>query len=293
MTGALALLLLPLVLGGPAAPAPLDPGVERIDGAALSPDGLHIRYHVLGGGSPPIVFVHGWACDSSFWDAQVRHFANTHRVVALDLAGHGGSGRGRKSWTVGAFAADVGAVLAALDLKGAVLVGHSMGGPVIVETARRYPDRVAALVPVDTFMSVTTKSSKRDWDAFIATLRADFRKAAADLVRKGMFLASSDRALVEHVVARVTAMPPGIGVAVMDGLWSYDASAALASVKLPIRCINSDRKPTQLAEARRFAPQLEAVIVKGVGHFVMLEDPEGFNRLLEQAILELAPPSPQ
>src|SRR3954463_16548048 len=74
------------------------PGAART-GTAKSADGVPIHYEVQGSGEPALVFVHGWAIDSRYWDAQVPVFARTHRVVTLDLAGHGRSGRGRKEWT--------------------------------------------------------------------------------------------------------------------------------------------------------------------------------------------------
>lgn len=57
-----------------------------------SADGLPVRYEVLGDGTPALVFVHGWSCDRRYWDGQVGYFADRHRVVAIDLAGHGESG---------------------------------------------------------------------------------------------------------------------------------------------------------------------------------------------------------
>src|SRR5713101_3465630 len=103
------------------------------DGLARSADGVPIHFTVSGAGSPALVFVHGWAIDGRYWEQQVPVFARSHRVVTLDLAGHGRSGRERKDWTVESFAQDVRAVVDALGLKKVVLVGHSMSGNVILE----------------------------------------------------------------------------------------------------------------------------------------------------------------
>lgn len=262
-----------------------------MDGAVASADGVRIRYHAEGRGEPALVFVHGWSCNRSYWQAQVPHFARGHRVVALDLAGHGDSGRDRKSWTIPAFAEDVRAVVLALELPRVVLVGHSMGGPVIVEAARKMPERVAALVPVDIFNSVGTKASQEGRDRFLATLRADFPAATRDFVLKGLFVPSSDPALVERVASSMSQAPPEVGIAAMEAIWAYDSAEALGEVKAPIRCINSDRRPTDVEAARRYAPQFEAVVMKGVGHFVMMEDPGTFNRLLERAVKDLVAPA--
>src|SRR5438874_9374588 len=110
------------------------------EGTVRSADGVPIHYETRGQGEPALVFVHGWAIDSRYWDAQVPVFARDHRVVTLDLAGHGRSGRDRKDWTVAAFGQDVRAVVEALKLPKVVLIGHSMSGNVILAAARAMPE---------------------------------------------------------------------------------------------------------------------------------------------------------
>ena len=121
-----------------------------------SADGVPIAWRAWGTGDTALVFIHGWSCDSSYWDAQLPVFAKDHRVIALDLAGHGASGLGRKSWTMQAFGEDVAAVVRKAGAKRVILIGHSMGGPVALEAARRmlkgdYPrkDIVVPLPAVD------------------------------------------------------------------------------------------------------------------------------------------------
>src|SRR5437867_8235652 len=86
--------------------------------------------------TPALVFVHGWSCDSGYWKHQLDHFARNHQVVTLDLAGHGESGLDRENWTLQGFVEDLVAVVETLHLKKAVLIGHSMGGDVIIEAAK-------------------------------------------------------------------------------------------------------------------------------------------------------------
>ena len=273
--------LVPLILLAQAGPEPAR------DASVRSSDGVAIRYHVEGAGEPTLVFVHGWSCDRSYWDAQVSHFATQHRVVAIDLAGHGQSGLSRRNYTVPAFAEDVRAVVAGLGLDRVVLVGHSMGGPVIVEAARRMPERVAALVPVDIFFNIDQKLSSADRARFLGTLQHDFPAATRDFVTQGMFTAQSDPGLVKRIADLMSARPARVGISAMRGLWAYDSGAALERLAMPIRAINSDRRKTDLEAARRHAPQFDVAFVHGAGHFLMIEQPEVFNRLLEQALVEL------
>ena len=255
-------------------------------GTVKSPDGVDIHYEVAGTGSPAIVFVHGWSCDRSYWSAQVEHFAKSHRVVAVDLGGHGESGLGRKDWTMAAFGADVCSVLEAVDIRGVVLVGHSMGGPVVLEAARLAPGRVAVLVPVDTLFDVGHRWSPEEREGYLGQFRADFRTATDGFARQ-MFRAHSDPKLIDRIAADMAAAPPEVAISAMENLFSYDEAAALASVEAPLRLLNADKWPTDLEAARRHKPDVELTVMPRVGHFLMAEDPDEFNRLLARAVREL------
>jgi pimeloyl-ACP methyl ester carboxylesterase len=253
-------------------------------GTVKAADGVDIRYEVGGRGEPTLVFVHGWSCDRSYWRAQVDHFAASHRVVAIDLGGHGESGLGRSDWTIASFAGDVRVVVEALGLRKVVLVGHSMGGAVVAEAARLMPDRVVAVIPVDSFVSVTPPEEK---EGFIAPFRQDFRKTTEMIVRQYMFTPRSDPQRVERIVADMTAAPPAVGISAMESYLRYDEGAGLAAAKAPVRLINSDLTPTDLAAWRKHKPDVGLAVMPGVGHFLMIEDAEEFNRLLGRAVRDL------
>ena len=121
---------------------------------ASSVDGVSIHFDVQGNGATALVFVHGWCCNRHYWEGQAGHFSPDYTVVTLDLAGHGESGHNRTRWSVPAFGKDVAAVVEQLGLDQVVLIGHSMGGPVIVEPIGRLPAAVIGLVGVDTWQNV-------------------------------------------------------------------------------------------------------------------------------------------
>ncbi len=255
-----------------------------LDGTAVSTDGVQIRYAVTGAGEPTLVFVHCWTGDRGFWDAQVARFAPAHRVVTLDLAGHGESGRNRRAWAIAAFADDVRAVIERLDLARVILIGHSMGGPVILEAARGLPGRVVGLIPVDTLRNVEQPWPPAQMDAVLAGFRGDFAGSASRFMRERLFAPSTDSRLVERLVARAAAASPAMAIAAIESTWRYDSAAASREVRVPIVAINTDLQPTDVAANRRHAPQFEAAIMKGVGHYPMLEAPERFNEYLADAV---------
>ena len=199
----LVLILVPLIFlscqGGPESPS---------TGMTASDDGVAIQYQVAGLGSPVLVFVHCWCCHQSFWDAQVPYFAQKQRVVTLDLAGHGGSGADREKWTIPSFGRDVVSVVDKLDLEQMILVGHSMGGPVILEAARHMPERVIGLVGVDNFQDMGERWPQEELDKFLAAMRADFEGTTRNFVLT-MFPPAADSVLVGRVAADPTKSTQG------------------------------------------------------------------------------------
>ena len=254
-----------------------------MEDVAVSADGLAIHYDVHGNGSPSLVFVHGWSCDRTYWGGQVDYFAERHQVVTIDLAGHGESDTGRESWTMPAFGGDVVAVMERLGLRSTVLIGHSMGGDVIVEAALRLPGRVAGLVWADTYNTLGDPITDDELKAFAAPFREDFVPATRALVRN-MFLASSDPELVERVVNDMSSAPPDIAVDALEHAVGNSGPilAALSQLTMPVVAINPGDRPTDVEALRRHG--VRAVLMPGVVHFLMMEDPETFNRLLEEAI---------
>ena len=250
--------------------------------AATSPDGIALAYEVVGEVAPSIVFVHGWACDRSYWRHQMDAFPG-QTVVAVDLAGHGDSGVGRGSWTMPAFGRDVVAVVDKLGLDEAVLVGHSMGGDVILEAALALGDRVRGLVWVDTYRSLEDPIDAAEIESFLAPFRVDFAGRTQDFVRE-LFPPSTDAALVSWIASDMAAAPPEMAIDAMRHAVENEAPAieALARLRGPVAAINPDYRPTDEASLRRHGVSVH--IMSGVGHFPMLEDPDQFNRVLAGVI---------
>jgi len=253
----------------------------------LAADGVPIHYTVRGKGDPALVFVHCWSCDSKLWDNQVSVFAKDHRVVTIDLPGHGESGKGRKDWSIGGFGEDVKTVVAKLGLKRVVLIGSSMGGPVALEAARRMPERVVAIVPVDTLHNVEERMPAEQVEAMLKQLRADYKGETAKFMTQYLFAPSTPAAVKDRVLSQAISAPPEIAIRLLEAAIAYDPIPAMREIKVPIRAINADLHPTNLEGNRKSAPQFDAVIMKGVGHYPMLEDPARFNKLLAGVLRDL------
>lgn len=254
--------------------------------SVASADGVTIQYDVRGSGDVALVFVHCWCCDRTYWKDQADFFAGQYRVVTLDLAGHGESGSGRRDWSMEAYGQDVRAVADKLNLKKMVLIGHSMGGPVAIAAAQLMPGRVIGLVGVDVFQNLEETFAPEQVEAFLAPLRAHFRETTDGFVRS-LFPPSTDSALVAWVVADMSSAPPEVGIRSMEAMFRFDQKAVLQDIGIPVRCINADMWPTDAESDRRVIPSFEVSIMKGRGHFLHMEDPATFNKLLSEAVLDL------
>ena len=246
-------------------------------------DGVPITFEVRGSGPAALVFIHGWSCDRGYWVGQLEPFSRDFQVVAVDLAGHGESGSGREAWTIAAFGEDAAAVLNELGLKRVVLIGHSMGGDVTVEAARRLRGRVAGIVWVDAYRKLGEPQTDEQVRATMAPFQAAFQESTRTFVR-GMFPSGSDRTLVERVAADISKAPPAIALPTMESAFTYgrELAEALRELSLPVVAINPDYKPTDRESMKRFG--VDVVIMPAVGHFLMMEDPRNFNRLLRDVV---------
>jgi pimeloyl-ACP methyl ester carboxylesterase len=252
-------------------------------GVALSSDGVPVTYEVLGSGAPALVFVHGWSCDRSYWRHQLSHFSRSHVVVAVDLAGHGASGPGRADWTIAAFGRDVVAVAEQLGLGQVVLIGHSMGGDVIVEAAPRLAGPVLGLVWADVYNTLEKPLTDAEIEEFATPFREDFVATTRAFVI-GMFVPGSDRELVEWVAADMSSAAPEIALGCLHHSASNGRAigGALQGLTAPVVAINPDYRPTNVESLQRHG--VETVLMPGVGHFEMMEDADTFNLLLARAI---------
>lgn len=265
----------------------------RVVDSVASADGLMIYYDTQGTGDKALVFVHGWCCNRTFWTDQADHFATDYRVVTIDLGGHGESGLDRQGWTVPAFGADVAAVVEKLDLKQVIMIGHSMGGAIIIEAARNLAarglaDRAVAVIGVDNFQTFNQNFSLDEINSFLDRFRTDFAAETNTFVRR-MFPLDADTALVDRVAAVMSSASPEMGIEVIGNVLAYDYITALTEMRLPVRSISGDRFPTDVSGNDTIATSFEARYMSGRGHFLQMEDPVTFNKLLEETLAEFWP----
>lgn len=262
---------------------------------------MSLIHHVArGNGTPPIVLVHGFACAHSDWAAQIAHLSPRHRVIAVDLRGHGESGGGPDECSIERYGADVAEVMRALDLRSAIVVGHSLGCRVVTEAALQAPDRVAGVVFVDGSqfapgMAEPLREAFAAPDGFVTLTGKWFSE---------MFTAKSDPAVAAAVVQRAQRLPRAIGEKMMLDLLRYDVtrfSTSLSDLRVPLFAIQAtysnerrERRPLSQGQNTPFLdmlrsriPSVRTEIITETGHFPQIDEAAQVNALLDAFLATL------
>ena len=256
---------------------------------AVSSDGVEISYHKKGKGNPALVFVHGWTNDKTIWDDQISHFSEKYKVVTLDLAGHGVSGDNRENWSMSAFGDDVAAVVNKLKLKEVVLVGFSLGGPIIVETANKIPEIVKGLIFVDTMQDPDLQYTPEMVDGIKGFMMNAITNPSKDGLKGVFFKRNIDESFNKALSMLEGPSRIGWEEAISERFrWQNENFIqAIKAIKAPIVAINSNNQSTNVEAFNKYVPSFKAIIMEDVGHVVFWDSPDEFNNHVEESIQEM------
>jgi pimeloyl-ACP methyl ester carboxylesterase len=244
-------------------------------------DDTTIRYTVSGPAEGPIVvLVHGWACSRKDYDAVTGFLPGEYRVIAIDLAEHGESRSAREVWTMAEFARDVVAVLDAESVRACVVVGHSLGGAVVVEVARLRPGTVTHIVALDAlhYLFLFGAMDEAQAEGLLRPVRADFAGLVRDMVEAGSPV-GTDPALKDAHFAKMVAVRQPAGTHAFEGLVAWDMDEALAGVTQPITMFGVRTLVTQEA-IDRLGGRVDIVLVDLGSHHFHVESPEATAKLV-------------
>jgi pimeloyl-ACP methyl ester carboxylesterase len=253
-----------------------EPGVQT----ATATGSAGIVFDSAGEGHPHMMFLHGWCGNRSFFAPQFEYFARAHRVVSLDLPGHGQS-RAPAAYSVEGLAADVAALGHELGLGRGVLVSHSLGAMVALALSRQAPELVSAVIMVD-----PPPLSKEVWKGFAESLLSGFEgpdpaTARRDFVEQ-MFLPTDDADRRAQIVRTMCAAPDEVAVATVKAMAAFDSALILGGCDVPVVIISSAVPTNGSAYLQEVNPAVTTGQVIGAGHFLQLETPEQVNLMIER-----------
>src|SRR5687768_5371992 len=234
-----------------------------------------------------MVFIHGWCCNRTHFAPQYEHFSKHHRVITVDLRGHGESDAPEGEYSMAVFADDVAWMLGELGVTSAVVVGHSMGGSVVGALAARHSSLVKAAIAVDSGI-VSSPRFLGLLPPILEGLSGPDYVGAARAIVEGMFDAEDTAALRERLLQELTSAPQHVMLGSMQANAGQTAET-IGNIEQPMLLISAGRFPTDLAALREFAPRLRYAQTVGLGHFNQLEVPEQVNPMIERFLaIEMA-----
>jgi pyruvate dehydrogenase E2 component (dihydrolipoamide acetyltransferase) len=255
----------------------------------IAAGGRRLRVLDIGSGDgAPVVLVHGFGADLNAWMFNQPALAGRHRVIALDLPGHGGAEKQVGAGDIAVFAAAVTDVVAALGLDRAHLVGHSMGGAIAIAVAQRHPDRVASV----TLLCAAGLGPEIDGafiDGFVkAQRRREMQQILAGLVHDPALIS---RVMIEETLRykRLDGVQAALEVIARawfpEGRQAIDLRPALAALTMPTQIIwGRDDRIIPVARAEALAGKLPVHVLEDVGHLPQMEKAGDVNRLIAQFI---------
>jgi len=257
---------------------------------------IRINYHHNGASERDltVLFIHGWCIDGSYWLDQLNYLnTNTdYGLVAIDLPAHGKSGKSQRIWTPEEFGADVAALIDHLDLQQVILVGHSMGGDIMLEAALKQTDKVIGLIGVDNFKDAGVTldaATTQAMEQFLETLANNYTATVNFFASQYLFSPETDEASKQRVVSSLLQADSVVAAEILTELFVYSPQEIpkLAQLNKKLYLINSDVTPTLTTHMEAQNIKVEVIDIAGTGHYPMIEKPQDFTGLLNKTIKKL------
>lgn len=262
--------------------------------ATLIHRGIRLHYE-KGGAGPPVVLTHSFLCDGTMFRHQVAALEKTHRVLNIDLRGHGRSGPSESPFTIYDLVDDVAGVLDAEGIDSAVWMGLSIGGFLSLRAALTQPERVRALVLLDTDAGPESAWKKLKYRAmkwglkhlgppYIVPALQPIMLGKTTLRERPDIRTEYTRKFLD---ARVDSILPGI-----DAITGRDdLLPRLPQIRAPtLVVVGEEDQPLPVWKSRRIAqaiPGAEMVVIPRAGHLASIENPEPVTQAVTHFLARL------
>ncbi len=235
-------------------------------------DGVAIHYEVHGTGAP-LLLTHGFSSTSAMWQGQINALARDHRLVLWDMRGHGQSDYpdDPKAYSEALTVGDMAAILDAVGAQRAIVGGLSLGGYMSLAFYRAHPERVRALLIIDTGPGFKKDDAREVWNKRAFDTADRFEREGLDMLKS----ASRERSTVSHRNAK------GLALAARGMLTQRDAKVMelLPDIKVPsLIVVGADDTPFLAASDYMAAkiPGAQKVVIPSAGHAVNIDQPQAF-----------------
>lgn len=253
-------------------------------------NGVEQNYIDAGKGAP-LVFVHGFPLSSAAWQKQIDAFQSTHRVIALDLRGFGGSDARPGPVAMAQYAVDLRELLDQLAVGPVVLIGHSMGGYVALAFAREFPELLRGLTLVGTKAGNDTPEAAAGRRTTAEQVKTHgIETVISTMLTKMLGPDNHDARMIAQVREIMSAAKPvGVVGALLGMAERPDSTPSLKQIAVPTLIVagaaDTVIPPAESEKLARDIRGAELKLIPGAGHLVAYEQPEKFNRILKEWLM--------
>lgn len=251
-------------------------------------DGCSLHYEEYGQGTP-VLLLHGLGSSGLDWEYQIPALAARHRVITLDIRGHGRSDKPRERYSIKGFSADVEALIEHLHLEPVHVVGLSMGGMIGFQLAVDHPQWLRSLCIVNSGPQVKVRSANELWQWFKrwSLARLLSMQALGQALGKLLFPRPDQDELRHKIAERWARNDKRAYLASFDAIVGWGVQERLSRISCPTLVISGDRDYTPVAVKEAYVKLMRnarLVVIENSRHATPLDQPEAFNRTLLEFI---------
>lgn len=256
----------------------------------ISCNGINLYYEVNGQGQP-LLFIHGLGSSTRDWESQVPEFSQSHQVITFDLRGHGQSDKPSGPYSIPLMAADTAALLKALGIQSAHVVGISLGGGVAIQLALDAPELVKTLVVVNSgpAMGTSAADARKEIEGRVALVQQYGMRAMGEALGPRLFPKPEHASLRQTFVERWAENDPRAYVDALLALADWNVIDQIKSIRCPTLVIAADQDytPVALKEAYiKLMPDARLIVIPDSRHATPIERPQQFNETLKQFLAQ-------
>ncbi|MBN1112062.1 MAG: alpha/beta hydrolase [Bacteroidales bacterium] len=251
---------------------------------------VEINYLQQGDGNTTLLFLHGWCIDATYWKNQLQYFSQKYSVYAIDLPGFGKSKAQRTNWTIEEYANDVTAFIDTMNLTNVVIIGHSMAGEIMLQSALANNPKIVGIVGIDNFKVIDvvfTPEQMKQMTDFLPLLQNDFKNSAPAYADMMLFHPSTSNEVKNRVKTDFANSNSVIAYETLmtQMQYSYADAQRLEQLNNKLYLINSDYFPTNNDGLKNHCKSgFQVETISATGHYPMIEKPTEFNLILDKVL---------
>lgn len=245
---------------------------------------IELFYEIHGEGEQPIIFSHGWMCDSSVWNSQIEFFSKKYKVITYDQRGHGMSDKPKADYSIETLSNDLFSLIQELNLEKVILVGHSMGGMTALTFALNHPDKVSKLVLVGTSAKMSFSGRVQLWIFLHIFSYESFARGMIDF----QYFEPSEQVKKKALEGAMKTPKFAAYECFTEFMKNYDIRDRIYEIKVPTLIIVGEKDtatPVKMSQdLNRGIKGSKLQIIPDSKHMVMIDKPKELNGIIEEFI---------